>query len=73
MAVAVASQWIANLVVSWTFPILNNNTTLSETFNHGLAYWIYGLMAVLAALFVYKFVPETKMKSLEEIEGFWKK
>ncbi len=73
MAVAVASQWIANLLVSWTFPILNNNTFLSDTFNHGFSYWIYGLMGVFAALFVYKFVPETKKRSLEEIEGFWKK
>jgi len=73
MAVAVASQWIANLVVSWTFPVLNNNTYLSETFNHGFAYWIYGLMGILAAIFVYRLVPETKKKSLEEIEGFWKK
>lgn len=71
MAVAVASQWIANLVVSWTFPILNNNTFLSDTFNHGFAYWIYGLMGILAALFVYRLVPETKKKSLEEIEMFW--
>lgn len=73
MAVAVAAQWIANLLISWTFPILNNSTALNAIFNHGFAYWIYGLMGILAAIFVYKFVPETKKKTLEEIERFWKK
>ncbi len=73
MAVAVAAQWISNLLVSWSFPIMNNSTWLSDTFNHGFAYWIYGLMGILAALFVYKYLPETKKKSLEEIETFWKK
>jgi len=72
MAVAVAAQWISNLLVSWTFPIMNNSTWLSDTFNHGFSYWIYGLMGILAAIFVYRFVPETKKKSLEEIESFWK-
>ncbi|MCF8226860.1 MAG: D-xylose transporter XylE [Bacteroidales bacterium] len=73
MAFAVAAQWISNLVVSWTFPIMNNSSSLTEIFNHGFAYWIYGLMGILAALFVYYFVPETKRKSLEEIESFWGK
>jgi len=73
MSVPVASLWIANLIVSWTFPMLNDNTWLTERFNHGFSYWIYGLMCLLSALFVYKFIPETKGKSLEEIEKFWKK
>ena len=73
MSVAVAALWIANLIVSWTFPILNDNAWLTQKFNHGFSYWIYSLMCLLAALFVYKFIPETKGKSLEEIEKFWKK
>ncbi|WP_417445071.1 D-xylose transporter XylE [Joostella sp.] len=71
MAVAVAVQWLANLVVSWTFPMMNNNSHLNELFNHGFAYWIYGIMAVLSALFIWKFVPETKGKTLEEMESIW--
>ncbi len=71
MSVPVAALWIANLVVSWTFPILNDNVWLTEKFNHGFSYWIYSLMCLLSALFVYKFIPETKGKSLEEIEKFW--
>ncbi|MEH6703795.1 MAG: D-xylose transporter XylE [Galbibacter orientalis] len=71
MAVAVAVQWLANLVVSWTFPMMNNNSHLNELFNHGFAYWIYGIMAVLSAFFIWKFVPETKGKTLEEMESIW--
>ncbi|HNW54253.1 MAG TPA: MFS transporter, partial [Bacteroidales bacterium] len=71
MSIAVAAQWIANLIISWTFPIMNDNTWLTEKFNHGFSYWIYGIMGILAAWFVWKLVPETKGKSLEQIEKFW--
>ena len=73
MSIAVAAQWIANFLVSWTFPMLDKNQYLTETFNHGMAYWVYGVMGILAALFIWKFVPETKGKTLEEMEDFWKK
>jgi SP family xylose:H+ symportor-like MFS transporter len=72
MSIAVASMWIANLIISWTFPILNESTLLTRLFNHGFSYWIYGLMGFFAAWFVLKLVPETKGKTLEEIEGTWK-
>jgi MFS transporter, SP family, xylose:H+ symportor len=73
MSIAVAAQWLANLAVSWTFPMLNDNIALTAAFNHGFAYWIYGIMGLLSALFVWKLVPETKGKTLEEIEKTWKK
>ncbi len=73
MSVAVAAQWIANLIISWTFPMMNDNTWLTEQFNHGFSYWIYGMMSILAAIFVWKLVPETKGKTLEEMEGIWRK
>ena len=71
MAVAVAAQWIANYLVSWTFPVLDKNPYLVEHFKHGFTYWIYGAMGVLAALFMAKFVPETKGRSLEQMEALW--
>jgi SP family xylose:H+ symportor-like MFS transporter len=71
MAVAVAAQWIANYLVSWSFPILDENPYLVQHFKHGFAYWIYGVMSVLAALFMWKFVPETKGRTLEQMEGLW--
>lgn len=72
MSIAVAGQWIANFLVSWTFPMLDKNQYLTDTFNHGMAYWLYGLMGILAALFIWKFVPETKGKTLEQMEKYWK-
>jgi SP family xylose:H+ symportor-like MFS transporter len=71
MAVAVATQWVANYLVSWSFPIMNDNPTLVEKFNHGFAYWIYAVMAAIAAWFVWKLVPETKGRTLEELEKLW--
>ena len=71
LAVAVAAQWIANYLVSWTFPMMDKNSYLLEKFNHGFAYWIYGFMGLLAALFVWKYIPETKGKTLEEMNNLW--
>jgi SP family xylose:H+ symportor-like MFS transporter len=73
MAVAVAAQWISNYLVSWTFPMMDKSSTLTNIFHHGFAYWIYGIMGLLAAWFVWKLVPETKGKTLEEMEKLWKK
>jgi SP family xylose:H+ symportor-like MFS transporter len=71
MAIAVAAQWIANLFVSWSFKILIGNSTLNALFNHGFPYWMYGVMSFLAAAFVYLYVPETKRRTLEEIQNLW--
>jgi SP family xylose:H+ symportor-like MFS transporter len=73
MAIAVAAQWVSNYLVSLTFPMMDDSTYLTEQFNHGFAYWIYGLMSLLAMFFVWKFVPETKGKTLEEMETLWEK
>ncbi|MGB8492266.1 MAG: sugar porter family MFS transporter, partial [Bacteroidales bacterium] len=73
MSIAVAAQWIANWVVSFSFPIMNDNQWMTRHFNHGFSYWIYGAMGILAAMFILKYVPETKGKTLEEIEKLWKK
>jgi SP family xylose:H+ symportor-like MFS transporter len=73
MAFAVGAMWIANLIVSWTFPIMNNSTALTNLFHHGFAYWIYAVMGLIAAFIMWRLVPETKGKTLEEIEQFWKK
>lgn len=66
VAIAVAAQWIANFVVSSTFPSL---AAFSITFT----YILYGVMSVLSALFVWKMVPETKGKTLEDMSKLWKK
>ncbi len=72
MAVAVAAQWISNYIVSQTFPMMNKSSFLIDKFHNGFAYWIYGIMGVVAAIFMWKVVPETKGKTLEEMEELWK-
>ena len=71
MAIAVAAQWFMNWVVTVTFNILEGHSALAA-FNHGFAYWLYGGFSVLAALFVWKFVPESKGVSLEAMKTIWK-
>lgn len=73
MAIAVAAQWISNYLVSWTFPMMDKSSFLNSLFHHGFSYWIYGIMGLFAAWFMWKIVPETKNKTLEEMEGLWKK
>jgi SP family xylose:H+ symportor-like MFS transporter len=52
---------------------MDKNDTLVGMFNHGFSYWIYGALAIFAALFVWKRLPETKGKTLEDMEKLWKK
>lgn len=73
MAIATAAQWVANYLVSQTFPMMNGNEYLSTHFHKAFPYWIYGSFCVIAVLFIIKFIPETKGKSLEEIEGIWER
>lgn len=72
-AVAVASffLWGTNYVVSQTFPMMNNNPTLDRLFNGAFPFWIYAFFCAVTLLFVYLVLPETKGKSLEEIEEIW--
>jgi SP family xylose:H+ symportor-like MFS transporter len=73
LAIAVAAQWIANVVVSWSFKVLDGNSLLNSLFHHGFSYYFYGAMSVLSAIFVYLMVPETKERKLEEIQELWHK
>ncbi|HZY26024.1 MAG TPA: MFS transporter, partial [Bacteroidales bacterium] len=68
MSLATATVWIADLLISWSFPVLDDNTWLITKFHHGFAYWLYALICILAVIFVWKKVPETKGKTLEQIE-----
>ncbi len=71
MAIATLSLWVANFIVSQTFPMMDENTLLVETFNHGFPFFVYAAFCVVLFLFVKKLVPETKGKTLEEIEKIW--
>ncbi len=62
MAVATVSLWLASFLLTYTFPLLNNAFGASGTF------WLYGIICIAGVWFIYKKLPETKGKSLEEIE-----
>ena len=66
IAVAVVAQWAANYFISSTYPSMME-------FSGAVTYGFYGVMSVLSFLFVWKMVPETKGKTLEEMEKLWKK
>jgi len=73
VAIAVAFQWIFNFIVSSTFvPMFNMHLTDGDDFGHWFTYGLYGLICLLAALFVWKLVPETKGKTLEDMTAMWK-
>lgn len=71
MGIATVFLWTANYVVTQTFTIMDESPALVETFHHAFPFWLYGVMCVLLFLFVLRFVPETKGKTLEEIEKYW--
>lgn len=52
--------------------MLDKSSRLTELFNHGVIYCLYGVMEILAAFFIWKFVPETKGRTLEEMEQYWR-
>ena len=65
VAIAVAVQWVANFAVSSTFPSLS-------AWSVGGTYLIYAAMSFLSIIFVWRMVPETKGKSLEDMSELWK-
>jgi len=66
MGVATVSNWGSNMIVALTF------LSLLEWLGHAWTFWVYALVGVAAWIFVYKLVPETKGKTLEEIEAEWR-
>ena len=73
VALAVAFQWIFNWIVSSTFvPMFNMSVGGNDNFGHVFTYSLYGVICIIAAIFVWKLVPETKGKTLEEMSKLWK-
>lgn len=62
MSIATLSLWIASSLLVLTFPFLNKAFGASGTF------WIYGVICIAGFIYIYRRLPETKGKSLEEIE-----
>ena len=65
MSVTVTALWIASFILTYTFPLLNHALGAARTF------WIYAAICVAGFLFIKARLPETKGKTLEQIEGLW--
>ncbi|WP_288317666.1 D-xylose transporter XylE [Xylanibacter caecicola] len=73
VAIAVAFQWVFNWIVSATFvPMFNMRLDSDPNFGHWFTYGLYGIICVAAAFFVWRLVPETKGKTLEDMSELWK-
>ncbi|MDR6939774.1 MFS transporter [Arcanobacterium hippocoleae] len=59
---AIFCMWIVNATITWTFP------TMMNTLGGGITYSIYGVLNLIIAVILWKIMPETSNKSLEEIE-----
>ena len=66
MSAVTVTNWAMNLLVAVTF------LTLASVLGHAGTFWLYGVVAIGAWVFFYRLVPETKGKSLEQIEAHWR-
>ena len=71
MAMCTAALWIANFIVSQTFPMIDNSALLISRFGHGFPFFLYAIFCVLEIGFVWRGLPETKNRTLEEIAAWW--
>ena len=53
--------------------MFNMHITAGDDFGHWFTYGLYGVMCIVAAVFVWRLVPETKGKTLEDMSRLWKK
>jgi len=71
MAISTAALWIANFVVSQTFPMLSQSPAVIAHFGRGFPFYIYALFCFIEVWLVAQFIPETRNRSLEEITRWW--
>ncbi|KPL25052.1 MAG: MFS transporter [Phycisphaerae bacterium SM1_79] len=71
MGIATVCLWLANYVISQTFPMMDENEWLLAKFHHAFPFWVYGAFCAVLLVFVCLALPETKGKTLEEIEKHW--
>ena len=72
MAIVIGGQCLVSALVANIFPILNKSEFNALNFNGALPYLIFAFVCIVAILFVWRLVPETKGKTLEEMEQLWR-
>lgn len=73
MAIATVCLWLADFLVTQTFPMMDENEWLIAMYRRAFPFLLYAEFCALSVFFVLRCVPETKGKSLEEIERGWKR
>jgi SP family arabinose:H+ symporter-like MFS transporter len=69
MSVATFMVWSSCYIVAQTFPVLNDNPAIGPA----KTFWVYAAFSLAGLLFVLAMVPETKGRTLEEIEASWRR
>ncbi len=67
MAISIMVMWVSDTVIGQLTPMLLDHIGTAGTF------WVFSFFCLMAFVFTYKYLPETKGRSIEEIETFWKK
>jgi SP family arabinose:H+ symporter-like MFS transporter len=67
MSIAALTVWVSCYIVAQTFPMMNDNPSIGPA----MTFWIYSAVSLFAFLFVWFMIPETKGRSLEQIEKMW--
>ena len=72
MSIAIGAQCLTSALVTNGFPILYKSHLNAINFNGALPYFLFASVCIITILFVWKLVPETKGKTLEEMEQLWR-
>jgi SP family arabinose:H+ symporter-like MFS transporter len=67
MSIAALTVWVSCYVVAQTFPMLNDSPAIGPA----KTFWAYAAVSLLSFVFVLALVPETKGRTLEQIEQMW--
>lgn len=71
MGIATVFLWGADFLITQTYPMIDSNPWLIEKFHHAFPFYLYSFMCLVLILVMILSVPETKGKTLEQIESSW--
>jgi SP family arabinose:H+ symporter-like MFS transporter len=67
MSLAALTVWVSCFIVAQTFPMLNDNPAIGPA----KTFWAYAMVSLFAFIFIFTCLPETKGRTLEQIEKSW--